>query len=156
MFPSRERSRGNIRGQLETVRKSVLGSNITTTDSYLPKEPTRMSTILHPISKSLALCTLLCGCTLPPPLDVISIAKTAIDLMLMVEDKPTTTDMMLSKITRKECRTTNIIRNKTMCTEDTKNNDPKKKRVKQEINNNDIVRFMKEPSRTGRRSNNPS
>ena len=89
-----------------------------------------MATILHPISKTLALCTLLCGCTLPPPLDVISIAKTAIDLMLMVEDKPTTTDMILSKITRKECRTTNIIRNETICTEDTKNNDPKRDKTR--------------------------
>jgi hypothetical protein len=89
-----------------------------------------MAAILHPISKSLALCTLLCGCTLPPPLDVISIAKMAIDLMLMVDDKPTTTDMMLSKIIAKKCRTTNIIRNKTMCTEITKNNDPKRDKTK--------------------------
>ena len=89
-----------------------------------------MATILHPISKSLALCTLLCGCALPPPLDIISIAKTTIDLVFMVEGKPTTTDMMLSKITGKECRTTNIIRNKTMCTEGSRNNDPKRDKTK--------------------------
>jgi hypothetical protein len=95
-------------------------------DSYLPKEPTRMSNILNPIIKSLALCALLCGCTLPPPLDVISITKTVIDLTLMAKDKPTTTDMMLSKITGKKCRTINIIKKDTMCTEDTKNNDPER------------------------------
>jgi len=81
-----------------------------------------MVTILHPISKSIAVCILLCGCTLPPPLDVVSIAKTAIDLMLMAEDKPTTTDMMLSEVTGKKCRTINIIKSKTMCTKDTENN----------------------------------
>ncbi len=81
-----------------------------------------MDTTFHPIIKSIALSTLLCGCTLPPPLDVISITKTAIDLLLMAEDQPTTTDMMLSKVTGKECRTANIIKNKTMCTKDTKNN----------------------------------
>ena len=81
-----------------------------------------MATILHPISKSLVLCALLCGCTLPPPLDVISIAKATIDLMLMAEDKPTTTDIMLSKVTGKECRTINIIKSKTMCIKDTENN----------------------------------
>ena len=89
-----------------------------------------MATILHPICKSLVLCTLLCGCTLPPPLDVVSIAKTAIDLMLMLDDKPTTTDVMLSKIIGKKCRATNIVRNKTVCTENTKNNDPKRDKTK--------------------------
>ena len=99
-------------------------------DSCLPEESTRMSTILHPIKKSLVLCTLLCGCTLPPPLDVISLAKTAIDLMLLVENKPTTTDMMLGIVTKKECKTTNILKNKTICTEDAKNNDPKPDKTK--------------------------
>ena len=64
---------------------------------------------------SIILCGLLCGCTLPPPLDVISLAKTTVDVILMVQDKPTTTDMALSGITGKECRTTNVIRNKTVC-----------------------------------------
>ena len=58
---------------------------------------------------------MLCGCTLPPPLDVISLAKTTVDVILMVQDKPTTTDVVLSEITGKECRTTNVIRNKTVC-----------------------------------------
>ena len=78
-----------------------------------------MDTILHPIAKmklySIILCGLLCGCTLPPPLDVISLAKTTVDIILMVQDKPTTTDIVLSDITGKECRTTNVIRNKTVC-----------------------------------------
>ena len=78
-----------------------------------------MDTILHPIAKmklySIILCGLLCGCTLPPPLDVISLAKTTVDVILMVQDKPTTTDVVLSEITGKECRTTNVIRNKTVC-----------------------------------------
>ena len=64
---------------------------------------------------SIILCGLLCGCTLPPPLDVISLAKTTVDVILMVQDKPTTTDIVLSDITGKECRTTNVIRNKTVC-----------------------------------------
>ena len=64
---------------------------------------------------SIILCGLLCGCTLPPPLDVISLAKTTVDVILMVQDKPTTTDVVLSEITGKECRTTNVIRNKTVC-----------------------------------------
>ncbi len=64
---------------------------------------------------SIILCGLLCGCTLPPPLDVISLAKTTVDVILMVQDKPTTTDIVLSKMTGKECRTTNVIRNKTVC-----------------------------------------
>jgi len=50
-----------------------------------------------------------------PPLDVISLAKTTVDVILMVQDKPTTTDVVLSEITGKECRTTNVIRNKTVC-----------------------------------------
>ena len=78
-----------------------------------------MDTTLHPIAKmklySIILCGLLCGCTLPPPLDVISLAKTTVDIILMVQDKPTTTDIVLSDITGKECRTTNVIRNKTVC-----------------------------------------
>ncbi len=78
-----------------------------------------MDTILHPIAEmklySVILCGLLCGCTLPPPLDVISLAKTTVDVILMVQDKPTTTDIVLSKMTGKECRTTNVIRNKTVC-----------------------------------------
>ena len=61
------------------------------------------------------LCGTLCGCTLPPPLDVISLAKTTVDIILMVQEKPTTTDIVLSDITGKECRTTNVIRNKTVC-----------------------------------------
>ena len=64
---------------------------------------------------SIILCGLLCGCTLPPPLDVISLAKTTVDVILMIQDKPTTTDVVLSEITGKECRTTNVIRNKTVC-----------------------------------------
>ena len=64
---------------------------------------------------SIILCGLLCGCTLPPPLDVISLAKTTVDVILMVQDKPTTTDVVLSEITGKECRTTNVIKNKTVC-----------------------------------------
>ncbi len=57
-----------------------------------------MATIRHPIAEmklySVILCGLLCGCTLPPPLDVISLAKTTVDVILMVQDKPTTTDGM--------------------------------------------------------------
>ena len=64
---------------------------------------------------SIILCGLLCGCTLPPPLDVISLAKTTVDVILMIQDQPTTTDIVLSGITGKECRTTNVIRNKTVC-----------------------------------------
>ena len=83
-----------------------------------------MDTILHPIAKmklySIILCGLLCGCTLPPPLDVISLAKTTVDVILMVQDKPTTTDVVLSEITGKECKTLNVIQNKTMCSEDNK------------------------------------
>ena len=60
---------------------------------------------------------------MPPPLDVISLAKTTVDIILMVQDKPTTTDIVLSDITGKECRTFNMIQNKTICEED--NNDPK-------------------------------
>ena len=52
---------------------------------------------------------------MPPPLDVISLAKTTVDVILMVQDKPTTPDVVLSEITGKECRTTNVIRNKTVC-----------------------------------------
>ena len=52
---------------------------------------------------------------MPPPLDAISLAKTTVDVILMVQDKPTTTDVVLSEITGKECRTTNVIRNKTVC-----------------------------------------
>jgi len=74
-----------------------------------------MATILHPISKSIAVCILLCGCTLPPPLDVISLAKTTVDVILMLQDKPTTTDIVLSKLTGKECKTLNAIQNKTIC-----------------------------------------
>ena len=110
----------------------------------MPKKPTRVSTILHPISKSLALCTLLYGCTLPPPLDAISLAKSAIDIMLMANDKPTTTDIILTKATRKKCRTTNIIKNKSVCTEDIKNDGPK-----QEINNNNIILFIKKSPKGG-------
>ena len=64
---------------------------------------------------SIILCGTLCGCTLPPPLDVISLAKTTVDVILMIQDQPTTTDIVLSGITGKECRTTNVIRNKTVC-----------------------------------------
>ncbi len=77
-----------------------------------------MVTILRPISKSIAICILLCGCTLPPPLDVISLAKTAVDVFLMVQDQPTTNDIVLSKITGKECKTFNVIQNKTICEND--------------------------------------
>ncbi len=77
-----------------------------------------MVTILRPISKSIAICILLCGCTLPPPLDVISLAKTAVDVFLMVQDQPTTNDIVLSKITGKECKTFNVIQNKTICEDD--------------------------------------
>ena len=52
---------------------------------------------------------------MPPPLDVISLAKTTVDVILMIQDQPTTTDIVLSGITGKECRTTNVIRNKTVC-----------------------------------------
>ena len=55
---------------------------------------------------------------MPPPLDVISLAKTTVDVFLMVQDKPTTTDMALSGITGKECKTFNVIQNKTICEED--------------------------------------
>ena len=64
---------------------------------------------------SIILCGLLCGCTFPPPLYVISLAKTTVDVILMIQDQPTTTDIVLSGITGKECRTTNVIRNKTVC-----------------------------------------
>ena len=67
---------------------------------------------------SIILCGLLCGCTLPPPLDVISLAKTTVDVILLVQDKPTTTDIVLSKITGKECKTFNVIQNKTICEND--------------------------------------
>ena len=78
-----------------------------------------MATIRHPIAEmklySVILCGLLCGCALPPPLDVISLAKTTVDVILMVQDKPTTTDIVLSGITGKECRTFNVIQNMTVC-----------------------------------------
>ena len=78
-----------------------------------------MDTILPPIAEmklySIILCGMLCGCSLPPPLDVISLAKTTVDVILMIQDKPTTTDVVLSGITGKECRTTNFIRNRTVC-----------------------------------------
>ena len=67
---------------------------------------------------SIILCGLLCGCTLPPPLDVISLAKTTVDIVLMIQDKPTTTDIVESKITGKECKTFNVIQNKTICEDD--------------------------------------
>ena len=57
---------------------------------------------------------------MPPPLDVISLAKTTVDVILMIQDKPTTTDMALSGITGKECKTFNVIKNKTICEEDNK------------------------------------
>ena len=57
---------------------------------------------------------------MPPPLDVISLAKTTVDVILMVQDKPTTTDMALSGITGKECKTFNVIQNKTICEEENK------------------------------------
>ena len=60
----------------------------------------------------------MCGCTLPPPLDVISLAKTTVDIVLMIQDKPTTTDIVLSKMTGKECKTFNVIQNKTICEDD--------------------------------------
>ena len=69
---------------------------------------------------SMILCGALCGCTLPPPLDAISLAKTTVDVILMVQDKPTTTDVVLSEITGKDCKTLNVIQNKTMCSEDNK------------------------------------
>ena len=77
-----------------------------------------MVTILHPISKSIAVCILLCGCTLPPPLDVISLAKTTVDVFLMLQDKPTTNDIVLSKLTGKECKTLNALKSKTICEDD--------------------------------------
>ena len=52
---------------------------------------------------------------MPPPLDVISLAKTTVDVILTAQDKPTTTDIVLSEIVGKECRTFNVIRNKTVC-----------------------------------------
>ena len=55
---------------------------------------------------------------MPPPLDVISLAKTTVDVILMVQDKPTTTDVVLSGITGRECKTFNVIHNKTICEED--------------------------------------
>ena len=67
---------------------------------------------------SILLCGLLCGCSLPPPLDVISLAKTTVDVILMIQDKPTTNDIVLSKITGKECKTFNVIQNKTICEND--------------------------------------
>lgn len=79
-----------------------------------------MATILHPISKSIGVCILLCGCTLPPPLDVISLAKTTVDVFLMLQDKPTTNDIVLSKMTGKECKILNAIQNKTICEDDNK------------------------------------
>ena len=83
-----------------------------------------MDTILHPIAEmklySMILCGSLCGCTLPPPLDAISLAKTTVDVILMVQDKQTTTDVVLSEITGKDCKTLNVIQNKTMCSEDNK------------------------------------
>ena len=79
-----------------------------------------MVTILRPISKSIAICILLCGCTLPPPLDVISLTKTTVDVFLMLQDKPTTNDIVLSKLTGKECKTLNAIQNKTICEDDNK------------------------------------
>ena len=69
---------------------------------------------------TIILCGTLCGCTLPPPLDVISLAKTTVDVFLMVQDKPTTTDIVLSEITGKECKTFNVIQNKTICEEENK------------------------------------
>ena len=59
---------------------------------------------------------------MPPPLDVISLAKTTVDVVLMVQDKPTTTDVVLSGIVGRECKTFNVIKNKTICEED--KNDP--------------------------------
>ncbi len=55
---------------------------------------------------------------MPPPLDVISLAKTTVDVILMIQDKPTTNDIVLSKITGKECKTFNVIQNKTICEDD--------------------------------------
>ena len=56
---------------------------------------------------------------MPPPLDVISLAKTTVDVILMVQDKPTTTDVVLSEITGKECKTLNALKsNRTICEED--------------------------------------
>ena len=57
---------------------------------------------------------------MPPPLDVISLAKTTVDVILMLQDKPTTTDIVLSKLTGKECKTFNVIQNKTICEDDNK------------------------------------
>ena len=54
---------------------------------------------------------------MPPPLDVISLAKTTVDVILMVQDKPTTTDVVLSGIVGRECKTFNVIKNKTICEE---------------------------------------
>ena len=77
-----------------------------------------MVTIRRPISKSIAICILLCGCTLPPPLDVISLTKTTVDVFLMIQDKPTTTDVILSEITGKECKTLNALKSKNICEDD--------------------------------------
>jgi len=57
---------------------------------------------------------------LPPPLDVISLAKTTVDVILMIQDQPTTTDIVLSEITGRECKTFNVIQNKTICAEEIK------------------------------------
>ena len=57
---------------------------------------------------------------MPPPLDVISLAKTTVDVFLMIQDKPTTTDIVLSGITGRECKTFNVIQNKTICEEENK------------------------------------
>ena len=55
---------------------------------------------------------------MPPPLDVISLAKTTVDVILMLQDKPTTNDIVLSKLTGKECKTLNALKSKTICEDD--------------------------------------
>ena len=42
-------------------------------------------------------------------------SKTAVDGVLMLNDKPTTTEMILNKSTGKDCRFLNIINGKEIC-----------------------------------------
>ncbi len=61
---------------------------------------------------------LLSGCTLlPAPLIYIGYAKTGVDTVQIVKGEPTTGDMLISQITNKECKTTNVFNNKDYCQE---------------------------------------
>ena len=61
-------------------------------------------------------CTLL-PVTIPTGVSVALWAQTAVDSILFMHDKPTTTEMILNETTGKDCRFFNIVEGKKLCRE---------------------------------------